>query len=371
MTKINDQSKLIVLAAGGSGGHIFPAEAVAEVLMARGLRVILITDKRFANFKTGALSKIETKTIRTGTVAGSFFKKIAGVIGLLVGILQARVLLSRLKPAVVVGFGGYPSFPTLFAASGLKIPTLIHEQNSVLGRANRLLAGRVSLIATSFPNTLMLEENEQKIKVMGNPVRASVRALRHVPYSSLSEDGKVHILVTGGSQGASVFSQVVPAAIALLPASIRARLRIDQQCRAADVEATKNAYDELKINADIAAFFTDIPARLAGAHLVIARSGASTIFELAAAGRPAILVPLPTSMDNHQYYNASAFEEVGGGWVMMQDGFTAQSLSARLEEFITAPETLNKAAENAKKLGTENSAEFFADEILKLALTSA
>ncbi len=361
---MNDKQKTIILAAGGSGGHIFPAEAVAEVLLARGQRVVLVTDKRFANFKTGALSQVETRTIHTGTVAGSLFKKIAGIISLLFGIVQARLLLSRLKPAVVVGFGGYPSFPTLFAASWLKIPTIIHEQNSVLGRANRLLAGRVDLLATSFPATLMIEEKDKaKVVVIGNPVRASVRALRFVPYSSIADDGKVNILVTGGSQGASVFSQVVPAAISLLPQNLRARIRIDQQCRASDVEATKAAYDEIKINADIAAFFTDIPARLAGAHLVIARSGASTVFELAAAGRPAILVPLPTSMDNHQYHNASAFEEVGGGWLMAQDGFTAASLAARLEAFITAPETLSKAAENAKKLGEGNSAEVLADSI--------
>ena len=363
----NLKNKTIILAAGGSGGHIFPAESVAEVLLAGGYKVILVTDKRFANFKTGALAKVETRTIHTGTNAGSLLKKIAGIIGLGVGIVQARLMLAKLKPDFVVGFGGYPSFPTLFAASSLKIPTIIHEQNSVLGRANRLLAGRVNKIATSFPETLMIcEKDRAKIEVTENPVRASVRSLRFIPYSTLNGDSKVNILVTGGSQGASIFSQVVPAAIALLPASLRARIRIDQQCRAGDVEDTKTAYETLKINADIAAFFPDIPARLAGAHLVIARAGASTIFELAAAGRPAILVPLPTSMDNHQYHNASAFEEVGGGWVMTQDGFTAASLAARLEEFLTAPDTLAKAAENAKKLGVENAAEKLVDEVLSI-----
>jgi UDP-N-acetylglucosamine--N-acetylmuramyl-(pentapeptide) pyrophosphoryl-undecaprenol N-acetylglucosamine transferase len=363
----NNSSKLIILAAGGSGGHIFPAEAIAESLLARGLRVVLITDKRFANFKTGALSKVETKTIRTGTIAGSLFKKIAGIIGLCVGIMEALFLLRRLRPDLVMGFGGYPSFPTLFAASGMGITTIIHEQNSVLGRANRLLAGRVKVIATSFPDTLMIPEKDQeKIMVVGNPVRASVRALRYVPYPNLTTDGKVNILVTGGSQGASIFSQIVPAAISALPTSLRLRIRVDQQCRAADVDSTKAIYDELKINADVASFFTDIPARLAGAHLIIARAGASTIFELAAAGRPAILVPLPTSMDNHQYHNASAFEEVGGGWVMTQDGFTPASLAARLEEFLTAPDTLAKAAENAKKLETENAVKTLVNEILKI-----
>ena len=260
---------------------------------------------------------------------------------------------ASLKPKAVVGFGGYPSFPSVFAASGLGIPTVIHEQNSVLGRANRLLAPRIGRIATSFPVTLMLADRDRnKIFVTGNPVRASVRALRHVPYPSVPQDGKMHILVTGGSQGASMFSQVVPAAIAALPAALRSRVRIDQQCREADVEATKAAYAQLGVNADIAAFFVDLPARLAASHLVIARAGASTVSELAVAGRPAILVPLPTAMDNHQYFNANAFEDVGGGWVMTQDGFTAASLSARLEAFLTAPDaTLTKAAENARKLG--------------------
>ncbi|MEK6747204.1 MAG: undecaprenyldiphospho-muramoylpentapeptide beta-N-acetylglucosaminyltransferase [Pseudomonadota bacterium] len=360
-----NNKKLIVLATGGTGGHVFPAEALAEVLLARGHRVILITDKRFANFKTGALSRIETLTIRTGTFVGSPVKKIMGILGLGVGMAQALVLMGRLKPDVVVGFGGYPSFPTLFAAAKLRIPTIIHEQNSVLGRANRLLAGKVERIATSFPNTLMVEEKDKgKIVVIGNPVRASVKTIRNLPYSPITQDGKVNILVTGGSQGATIFSQVVPAAIATLPDNLRARIRVDQQCREADVEATRAAYTQLGINADIAAFFVDLPTRLAGAHLVIARSGASTVFELAVAGRPAILVPLPTSMDNHQYYNANAFEDVGGGWVMSQDGFTAASLAARLEAFITAPDTLSRAAENAKKLDAGNAAENLAEIVL-------
>lgn len=358
----NNKKKLIILAAGGTGGHVFPAESLTEVLLAGGYRVILVTDKRFANFTTGALSQIETSTIRTGTFIGSPVNKILGITGLITGIAQAWLLLRDLKPDMVVGFGGYPSFPTLFAACKLGIPTIIHEQNSVLGRANRLLASRVGRIATSFPHTLMVEEKDKaKIIVTGNPVRAGIKAIRSLPYSSPTQDGKFNILVTGGSQGATIFSKVIPAAIALLPETLRSRIRIDQQCRASDVEATRAAYAELGINADVAAFFADLPTRLAGVHLVIARSGASTVFELAVAGRPAILVPLPTSMDNHQYYNANAFEEVGGGWVMNQNGFTAASLAARLEAFITAPDTLAKAAENAKRLDAGKASESLAD----------
>ena len=339
----------IILAAGGTGGHIFPAEALAEALLSMGERVMLVTDSRFDNFTSGALSRIERHTIRASTIAGGLHKKLVGAAELGLGIMQARKLLRGLKPKVVVGFGGYPSFPTVFAASGLGIPTVIHEQNCVLGRANRLLAPRVDRIAASFPELLMLgDKDKTKLSFTGNPVRASVRALRAIPYASVPQDGKLQILVTGGSQGTSIFSQIVPAAIAALPEARRSRIRIDQQCREADIEATKTAYLHMGVNADLATFFVDLPARLAASHLVIARAGASTVAELAVAGRPAILVPLPTSMDNHQYYNANAFEDVGGGWVMTQDGFTAESLSARLEAFLTAPLTLTKAAENAK-----------------------
>lgn len=358
----------VVLAAGGTGGHIFPAEALAEVLLAKGERVVLVTDHRFGHYKSGALSNIEIRTIHAGTVTGAWHKKIIGAAGILLGIAQARSVLKQLKPKVVVGFGGYPSFPTVFSAASQGIPTIIHEQNSVLGRANRMLAGRVDVIATSFPGTQMLAEKDAgKVAVIGNPVRASIRALRDVPYSSLMQDGKMHILVTGGSQGASIFSQVIPEAIAQLPMSLRARIRLDQQCREQELAATKAIYEQLGVNADLATFFADVPARLAVSHLVIARSGASTVSELAVAGRPGILVPLPTAMDNHQYYNANAFEEVGGGWVMAQDGFTAAALAARLEAFLTAPDTLAKAAENARKLGTPDAAE----KLAALALSTA
>lgn len=359
------QKRPVVLAAGGTGGHIFPAEALAETLMARGERVILVTDARFAHFKTGALSQVEKRIIRAGTVSGSLYRKAIGAATLLVGVLQARRLLKKLKPKVVIGFGGYPSFPATFAATMLDVPAIIHEQNSVLGRANRLLASRVDYIATSFPDTLMLDDNDKnKIRLTGNPVRQSICALRGVPYPTLSQDGNIHILVTGGSQGASVFSQVVPAAVASLPEALRSRVRIDQQCREADLPATRAAYNKLGVNVDLAGFFVDLPARLAGSHLVIARSGASTVCELAVAGRPAILVPLPTSMDNHQYYNAQALEDAGGGWVMTQDGFTAASLAARLEAFLTSPATLSRAAENAVKLGAPDAAKKLAELVL-------
>jgi UDP-N-acetylglucosamine--N-acetylmuramyl-(pentapeptide) pyrophosphoryl-undecaprenol N-acetylglucosamine transferase len=358
----------VILAAGGTGGHIFPAEALAEALLALGERVVLVTDRRFAHFTTGALSQIEKRTIRVSTLGGGLHRKILGALGLLLGVIEARGILRELNPKAVVGFGGYPSFPTVFAATGLGIPTIIHEQNSVLGRANRLLAGRVSAIATSFPHTQRLAKKDRgKVIVTGNPVRASVKALRQAPYPAIAQDGPVRLLVTGGSQGAHIFSRIVPAAVAALPGALRSRLRIDQQCRDADLEATRAAYHQLGVQAQLASFFADLPARLAESHLVIARAGASSVFELAVAGRPGILVPLPSAMDNHQYFNANAFEEAGGGWVMAQEGFTAASLSARLEAFLTAPATLAKAAESAKKLGAPDAAEKLAALVLKEA----
>lgn len=362
---MNPSSPPIILAAGGTGGHIFPAEALAEEMLARGREVVLVTDKRFNSFKSGLLSTVPRRTIRAGGSGHGLAHKASSAINIAIGTLRAIRILKKLKPCVVVGFGGYPSFPTMYAATMLGIPTIVHEQNSVLGRANRMLAARVGRIATSFPNTQMVEEaDRKKIMLTGNPVRASVRGLRSIPYPQLQQDGKLHLLITGGSQGASVFSDVMPRAMELLPAHLRGRLRIDQQCREVEIKSTRAQYEALGINADLASFFVDIPARLASSHLVIARSGASTVSELAVAGRPAILVPLPTAMDNHQYYNANVFEAVGGGWVMSQDGFTPEAVAARLEAFLTAPETLNRAAEQARTLGQQDAAKALADAVL-------
>lgn len=356
----------IVLAAGGTGGHTFPAEALAEEMQRRGEHLVLVTDRRFAGYSHGALASIEMHTIVSGGLRGGLLGKATSAFKIGIGMLQARRILSRLRPAAVVGFGGYPSFPTVMAATRMGIPTVIHEQNSVLGRANRLLASHVTAIATSFPDTRMLREQDaSKARLTGNPVRMAVSAIHFVPYPTLAESGKMRLLVTGGSQGAAIFSQIIPAAVAALPPPLRARIRIDQQCREADLEATRAAYEAIGVNADLAAFFTDIPARLASCHLVIARAGASTVAELAAAGRPAILVPLPGAMDNHQHFNASAFEQAGAGWLMPQDGFTAASLSARLEAFLSLPVTLQNAALRARQAGRISAAGDLADMVMR------
>ena len=355
----NDQP--IILAAGGTGGHIFPAQALAEELSERGQPVYLVTDKRFSGYVTDIPVK-EVLFIKAGRLGGGVFGKVKGLCLAAIGVLQAARHLRKVKPGAVVGFGGYPSFPTMVAAIMLGIPTIIHEQNAVLGRANRKLMRRVDVIATSFKKTHMIDDScRAKAIYTGNPVRAAIRALAHLPYRDVSDTGMIHLLVIGGSQGAAIFSQIIPSAIASLPQALRKRIRIDQQCRAGDLDVTQEAYNQLGVSANLAPFFADIPALLATAHLVITRAGASSLTEIAVAGRPSILVPLPTAMDNHQHINANAVEEAGAGWVMAQDGFTAAALSARLETFINAPQTLVVAAESAKQNGNLRAVEHLAD----------
>lgn len=361
----------IVLAAGGTGGHIFPAEALAEELALLGEAVVLVTDKRFADYNTasydGVIGSIPIHYIHAGSLGGGVIKKLRGGLDVLVGIMQARKLLQKLKPKAVVGFGGYPSFPTMMAASQLGLNTIIHEQNSVLGKTNRVLCQRVKRIATSYDPTQRLPEDcHGKTVLTGNPVRAAVRALNQVPYPELQEDGTLRVLVMGGSQGAHIFSDLVPEAVKRLPEALRSRLRIDQQCRPADMEPTREAYQELGMQVDLAPFFTDVPARLAAAHLVISRAGASTVAELCCAGRPAVLVPYPQATDNHQYYNAQAVEDVGGGWVMPQEGFTVSALSSRLESILNLSASLQKAAREMQTLGKTNAAKDLATLVMDL-----
>lgn len=362
----------IVLAAGGTGGHIFPAESLAEELTARGYRVSFVTDKRFSDYSAasmqGILGRIPIHYIHAGTLGHGLVQRVLGALHIGMGILQARSILANIKADAVVGFGGYPSFPTMMAASSLRLPTIIHEQNAILGKANRVLASRVVAIATSYPETGMVQpDNRAKIKLVGNPVRSSVRALHEVAYPELADDGMMRLLVTGGSQGAKIFSHVVPEAIALLPEKMRRRLRVDQQARVETLEAAKARYLELGVQADLSPFFADVPVRLAAAHLVIARSGASTLAELTCAGRPSILVPYPESADDHQMVNARAVEDAGGAWVIPQDSFTPEALAARLEAFLTLPSSLTKAAQNAHAIGRAQAAANLADLVVRYA----
>ncbi|KIL96800.1 UDP-N-acetylglucosamine--N-acetylmuramyl-(pentapeptide) pyrophosphoryl-undecaprenol N-acetylglucosamine transferase [Paramagnetospirillum magnetotacticum MS-1] len=358
---------LIALSAGGTGGHVFPAEALASVLLERGYHLALITDKRGAAYG-GTLGKLETFRISAGSIAGrGKLKVLRSALELGVGLIQARSILKRIRPAAMIGFGGYASVPGMAAAALAGIPTAIHEQNAVLGRANRLLAGHVRRIATSFAEVSHVEPKlTQKLVHTGMPVRAGILACRDTAYAEIGATGPIELLVLGGSQGARILSEVVPAALARLPEPLRTRIRISQQCRPEDLDAVRRAYEGTGIDATLESFFADVPERLAGAHLVIARAGASTVAELTTLGRPAILVPYPFAIDDHQTANAHAAEDCGGAWLMQQDSFSPESLADRLQSLFTHPEALTRTAACARNVGRPDAAEALADLVVGL-----
>ena len=335
----------IVLAAGGTGGHMFPAEALAAELRTRGHGLVLFTDAR-GTAHGGLLAQIPVQCIRSGTPsAGEITVRAKGIIDSVSGTVHAVRLLRRLRPAAVIGFGGYPSLPTMLAAAWLRFPTLVHEQNAVLGRVNRLLASRVTSIGLSFPATDRLSPDVQpKSEVVGNPVRPEFLEIRSEPYKAPSPDGTVNLLVIGGSQGAAVFADTIPRAFALLPYELQKRLRVAQQCRPETLNQARELYVAARVQAELAPFFADVPRRLAKSHLVICRAGASTVAELRAAGRPAVLVPFPHAVDDHQTANAHMVAGVGGGWIMPQTEFTPEALAALVERLLAFPSELEKAA---------------------------
>jgi UDP-N-acetylglucosamine--N-acetylmuramyl-(pentapeptide) pyrophosphoryl-undecaprenol N-acetylglucosamine transferase len=360
-------SALVVLAAGGTGGHLFPAEALARALLERNCRVALVTDRRGQAFGD-KLPDIALHRIRAGRFGAGLMSKVMASAELALGTLESHRLLRRLAPAAVVGFGGYPSVPPMLAAARVGLPTLIHEQNAILGRANRLLAPRAKRIATSFAEVGAIREADRaRIVETGNPVRPAIATLRGTPYPKPSLDGPFEILVTGGSQGARVLSEVVPAALSQLPAPLRRRLRLTQQARAEDLEAVRRAHQASGVAAELATFFADVPERLARAHLVISRSGASTVAELAMIGRPAILIPYLQAADDHQTANARALEQAGGAWVMGQATITAAALAAKIAALMAAPTHLAEAAAKAHGLGRPDAARALADLVLALA----
>jgi UDP-N-acetylglucosamine--N-acetylmuramyl-(pentapeptide) pyrophosphoryl-undecaprenol N-acetylglucosamine transferase len=358
---------LVLLAAGGTGGHLFPAEALAVALNARGAIVDLATDHRAAHFKFPARA---VHLIPSATIRGRNPISLAHTATLLaLGTAKAWLLLGRLKPNVVVGFGGYPTVPPLLAASWRAVPTVLHEQNGVMGRANRLLAARVTAIATGFPTLTNINRHwRSKMTFTGNPVRPQVVAAAAVPYKT-SDNDKLRLLVFGGSQGARVMSEVVPAAIGLLDAALGMRLSVVQQARAEDVDAVRADYVRLGVAAEIAPFFSDLPARMAAAHVVISRSGASTVAELSAIGRPAILVPLPHALDQDQFVNAGVLEAAGGAIRIEQQDFTPQRLAKEITGVAGDPGRLVKMAQAAKSIGNVDAAGRLADVVMKVAMS--
>lgn len=356
-----------LLAAGGTGGHLFPAQALAGELQRRGHRVELITDERAliygGAFPADAIHKVSAATPTGGGLAS----KMRAAVMLARGTLEAYGLLARIKPACVVGFGGYPTVPPLLAARLRKIPSVLHEQNAVIGRANRFLADGVHAIATGFPTLSGAGSSLlAKARHTGNPLRPAVIEAAQIPYPSFADE-KLRLLVTGGSQGARVMSDIVPAAIALLPQEIRGRLIIVQQARGEDEQRVKSAYAQMNLAAEVAPFFKDLPLRIAQAHLVIARSGASTVSELALIGRPAILVPFPFALDQDQAANAAELKSFGAVDVVAQKDFDPAWLAAALGRAAFAPEDLTQRAAAAKHAGIANAAERLADLVERVA----
>jgi UDP-N-acetylglucosamine--N-acetylmuramyl-(pentapeptide) pyrophosphoryl-undecaprenol N-acetylglucosamine transferase len=378
-------SRHYVLAAGGTGGHMVPAHALAEELMLRGHRCALITDDRGARIP-GLFDKVQVHILPAGRLGGGPFGWIRAARNILTGRAMASRLYETFRPSAVIGFGGYPALPALLAAQKNGVPTLIHEQNAVLGRVNRFVARRVDAIATAYPEVDRLSpKHHGKTHLVGNPVRDEVLAIREQPFPPLTENGVFRVLVTGGSQGASILSDVVPEGLALLPESLRRRLQVTQQCRAEDIEQVRARYAGHGIPADLATYLTDMPERLAWSHLVIARAGASTIAELTAAGRPAILIPLPSATDDHQTANAREMAKSGGARVMRQTKlsaaqiadaeivpagqerkhtagrFTPLELSRQMQKLALQPGALANAAERAKAVGRPHAARDLAD----------
>jgi len=342
-----------------------PAHALAEELMRRGHKVALVTDARGAKIP-GLFAGVDTHVLPAGRLGGGLLGWIKAARGIWAGRRAAKALIHEFEPAVVVGFGGYPALPTLLAALSLKVPTALHEQNAVLGRVNRLLAGRVDALATAYRQVDRLPAKVDPI-VVGNPVRAEVLALRDQPYPRLSEDGIFRLLVTGGSQGASVLSTVVPDALGMLPVVLRQRLQVTQQCRPEDIEKVRARYAELDIPADLATYLGDLPERMGWSHLFVGRSGASTIAELTAAGRPAILVPLPSAMDDHQTANAREMAATGGARSIPQARFTAVELAKQMQKLALEPGALENAARRAREAGYPNATADLADLVESLA----
>jgi UDP-N-acetylglucosamine--N-acetylmuramyl-(pentapeptide) pyrophosphoryl-undecaprenol N-acetylglucosamine transferase len=364
-------SKIAVVAAGGTGGHLFPAQALAEALIARGWRIVLASDQRVAAFagEFPAEKKIglSAKTFRAGDPIGMAKAGLA----IVDGVMQARRAFSKLDPAVVVGFGGYPSVPGLLAAISQRRPTVIHEQNAVMGRANRRMAPHVRTIACAFP---VLQKAPASVAdravVVGNPVRPEIRSLADIAYEPPTADGPLRILMTGGSQGARLLAERLPAAAAQLPAALRVRLRIQQQTRPENLDAAKAAYAAAGIEAEVAPFFKDMAARLSQAHLVIGRSGAGTVCELAVAGRPSILIPLAIALDDDQGQNARLLSEVGAAEVMRENVLTVEALSQALARLLGDPAQLSRMAAAARSVGKPDAAERLADVVEQTAQIS-
>ena len=360
-------SKLCVAAAGGTGGHMFPAEALSRELAGRGWRIVLATDRRGEAYAQNFPAE-ERIALDAATGRGPIGMAKAGL-AITRGVVQARSALKRLDAAVVVGFGGYPSAPALLAALSQGRPTLLHEQNAVLGRTNRWLSPYVGAVASSFPNLQKVPQGVgARVTLIGNPVRADIRALGERAFVAPTGDGPIHVLVTGGSQGSRILSETVPQALAVLPEALRRRLRVQQQSRPETLEAARAVYAQAGITAEIAPFFSDMARRLSQAHLVIGRAGASTCSELAVAGLPSLLIPLKIAMDDHQRFNALSLVEAGGAEMVLEDEVTVERLAASLDAMLSDPACLSAMSAGARSAALPDAASDLADMVEAVAI---
>ena len=358
----------VMLAAGGTAGHLFPAFALAEELGRRGIAVDLITDMRGDRYGSGfpARAVYQVPAATLGSKSPIAAAKTA--LALARGTKASYAILGQVRPSAVIGFGGYPTYPPLMAARLRGIPTAVHEQNAVLGRANKMLAKRVTAIATSFERTKYLDGAlADKAVFTGNPVRQSVAAAATRPFMPPEPGGRLKVLIFGGSQGARYFTDAVPPALAALPIDLRRRLEVVQQAREEDLERARAAYAAAGITAEVAPFFKDLPERMAASHLVIGRAGASTVAELTVIGRPGLLVPLPHALDNDQLNNARRLAEAGAGWCIEQKDLTVERLTAEIARLLNGPHVLADAAAQAKKAGKPDAVARLADFVLALA----
>ena len=355
-----------VLAAGGTGGHMIPAHALAAELKGRGHGVLLITDERGSRFP-GLFEDVPVHILPAGRLGGGPIGLIKALGAVVKGRGEAKRLYREHRPDAVVGFGGYPAFPSLLAASSMNIPTVLHEQNAVLGRVNRLLAGEAQAIGTAYDQVDRLKQKfADKTVLIGNPVRAEITRLGELPFPAFDEVAPLKILVTGGSQGASVLSKVVPAGLGLLDPSLRRRLQVVQQCRPEDIERVREQYAKLGIPAELMTYIEDMPDKLADAHLVIGRAGASTVAELSAAGRPAILVPFAAATDDHQTANAREMVKAGGARAIQEADFTPEVLARQIEALAMDPVALANAAARALSVGRPHAARDLADLVERI-----
>lgn len=353
--------KIVVIAAGGTGGHLFPAAAFAEEMFRRGWRVVLMTDARGRRYAEGFPAE-RIEDVPAASLSANPITAIPALFKIMRGINAAKARFKELEPALVAGFGGYPSFPALMAARAHKIPILIHEQNSVLGRVNRAMATSAAIVACGFERLDRLPAKvADRKRVVGNPVRLPILAVRDRPYPDAPAGGRINLLIIGGSQGARLFGEVIPEGIALLPQALRARLDVVHQVREEQIAAANKVYQKAKVNAEVAPFFTDMGQRLGATHLMIARAGASSVTELQVAGRPSILVPFAAAADDHQTANAEGLTSVGAADLFTEEEFTAGALAACLERRLADPHGLAVRAAAARASAKPEAAKTLAD----------